>query len=591
MKKLFSNKIVQNSQMARIYTNNSVNYHPILLLLSLFCSLAFSTTSYAGVTANADNVSMSINESITIDVLRNDTATDEGNASISPTSVCLDGQSSNPCNSNELPEANELTSPKNGTISIANDNRSVIYTPNRDFIGTDSFVYAAYLDSSDSGLSSEADSATVTIKVSALPEPTAEEQQLINAFGNFCDSQSEAQAQSDAENISTSCSEYANLTPSQQRAARFTLQGDQVTAQSSNTVSMSREQNSNIGSRISQLRNNSSGINVSGLTINTESGKLGGDWLHAIYNTMSNDGIDPQFQTGGSAGSDANKTTYSPFGFFINGSISVGDKDSTATERGYKLDSDNYTMGLDYRYSDKLVVGAAYGIGSSDVEFNSTGDGMENSVNNFFVYGSWFEDNFYLSTTLGYAFGDLDTARRIIVGGFNQVAKGNTDTSQILFQVNGSYDLSRGAISFGPYMQLDIIEGDIDSYTETNGGGFQIAFDKQNISSQLLTLGAQSQYALSYSWGILLPNIRMEMKNEFNDSGEAIRGRFALDPTNTAFSISADNIDNFWLLFGGGVSAVFQHGLSAYVDFETNEGLGNLDLYTYSFGGRWELTF
>src|SRR5690606_29429308 len=118
----------------------------------------------------------------------------------------------------------------------------------------------------------------------------------------------------------------------------------------------------------------------------------------------------------GSAGSEANQTTYSPFGYFINGSISVGDKDSSATERGYKLDSDNYTMGLDYRYSDKLVVGAAYGIGSSDVEFNSTGDGMENSVNNLFLYGSWFEDNFYLSTTLGYAFGDLDTARRIIVG-------------------------------------------------------------------------------------------------------------------------------------------------------------------------------
>ena len=584
MKDFFANMRIQKFILARIRRNKSVVRHPILMLISLFFSLIYSATSFADhVTARADNVSMTVNEQVTIAVLNNDTATNEEGASITLSEICLANQSSNPCNSNELPEANELTSPASGTISIGNDNRSVIYTPNRDFIGTDSFVYAAYLDSSDSGLSSEADSATVTINVRALPEPSDEEQQLIDALTNFCDPQNES--------ISSSCSAYNNLSDSDKIAARVTLQGDQITAQNTTTVSMARDQNENIGSRISQLRNNSSGVNIGGLTINTASGKLNGTWLHAIYDSMSNDQIDQPFQTGGSAGSEPNKTSYSPFGYFINGSISIGDKDSSATERGYDLDSDNYTFGLDYRYNDKLVVGAAYGIGSSDIEFNSTGDGMENTVNNLFLYGSWFEDNFYLSTTLGYAFGELDTSRRITVGGFDQIAKGSTDTSQILFQVNGSYDFSYDALSFGPYLQLDIIEGDIDSYTETNGGGFEIAFDKQDISSQLMTVGAQTQYALSYSWGILLPNMRMEIKNEFNDSGEAIRGRFALDPSNTAFSISANKIDNFWFLFGGGVSAVFQHGLSAYVDFETNEGLGDLNLYTYSFGGRWELAF
>tara|TARA_R110001599_G_scaffold185680_1_gene379925 strand:- start:8087 stop:9823 length:1737 start_codon:yes stop_codon:yes gene_type:complete len=578
MKDLFSYIKIQSFISAPIRPKKSVTYHPTLMLIALLSSLVFSATSYAGVTANDDQATTSENISVTISVLRNDTATDEGGASISPTSVCLASESSNPCQQNQLPEASLLTNPANGTIFLSGS--SVIYTPNEGFTGTDSFVYAAYLDSSDSGLSSEADTAMVRITVGA---PSNEEQQLIDALESYCDPGNEG--------VSSSCNEYNNLSPSEQSAARVTLQGDQVASQSMTTVSMSRDQNSNIGSRISQLRNNSSGVNISGLTINTESGKLNGQWLHAIYDSMSNSPDDHQLQTGGNAGSESNKTTYSPFGYFINGSISIGDKDSSATERGYDLDSNNYTVGLDYRYSDKLVVGAAYGLGSSDIEFNSTGDGMENTTNNLFLYGSWFHDKLYLSTTLGYAFGDLDTDRRIIVGGFNQIAKGSTDTSQILFQVSGSYDLSDGALSFGPYMRLDIIEGDIDSYTETNGGGFEIAFDKQDISSQLMTMGAQAQYALSYSWGILLPNLRMEMKNEFNDSGDAIRGRFALDPTNTAFSITADKVDNFWFIVGGGVSAVFQHGLSAYLDVETNEGLGDLNLYTYAFGGRWEVAF
>ncbi|MFV1873517.1 MAG: autotransporter outer membrane beta-barrel domain-containing protein [Oleiphilus sp.] len=131
----------------------------------------------------------------------------------------------------------------------------------------------------------------------------------------------------------------------------------------------------------------------------------------------------------------------------------------------------------------------------------------------------------------------------------------------------------------------------MDGYQETNGGGFEVAFNDQDISSQLLTLGGQAQYALSYSWGVLMPSARFEIKNEFNDSQDAISGRFVFDATNTSFSITADDIDNLWYVFGTGVSAVFPHGLSAYVDFETTEGLNNIDLYTYSYGGRWEMSF
>jgi uncharacterized protein with beta-barrel porin domain len=584
MNNIFSVIGTQKNNLENPYHRQSIR----MLFAFLFCIMA-STPSYAEITAADDRVSTQQNKSITIAVLSNDQAFDEGKTAIPPSSVCLYGGQS-PCNMDELSVTELLTPPMHGTIALSSDLRSVIYTPETDYVGTDSFVYAAYLSPYDSGLSPEASAANVTITITAPAEPSSEQIELETAFGSLCDNAPPSDSEDDSA-LSIACAAFSGLSDAEKSLAYASLSGDQVATQFTSTVSMARDQNANIGSRLSQLRNNSSGMSVRGLTLNTESGKLNGEWLHAIYDSMSRGTNDDQSQTGGSAGADARNTNYSPFGFFINGSITVGEKDSSTNERGYELDSDNYTFGLDYRLDDAMVVGMAYGYSSSEIEFNSTGDDMENSLNNLFVYSSWFKNNLYLSGTLGYAFGELDTARRIVIGGFNQIAKGSTDTSQILLQVTGSYDVSDGALSYGPYMKLDIIEGEIDSYAETNGGGFGIAFESQDISSQLLTLGAQAQYALGYSWGVLLPSTRFEIKNEFNDSGEAIRGRFALDPNSTAFSITADKVDSLWFQLGAGVSAVFQHGLSAYLDFETTQGLDDLSLYTYSFGGRWELAF
>lgn len=572
-----------------IYIKNLINTIGIFILYS-----------YAGmsqaITANPDNVSVFANSDVTISVLNNDRIDDGTSAASSSfASVCLDPQRfSSDCTNNEI--SFNATSPENGTLSI--NGNVVQYTPDDNFVGSDSFIYTAFYEAPNSD-GFQTDDTTVTITVNEPRAPSQEEQELVEAFTGLCESVSEesytfSSAASSEGDISSTCAEYNDLTESEKSQALSTLAADQVTAEFSTTVNMTRKQSANISSRLTQLRNNSTGLNIRGLTINNYGEKLDGNWLQAAYSSLSNTPSNEFNETplsGGSAGSESVNTAYTPFGFFINGSITLGDKKSTSTERGYDIDSDNYTLGMDYRYDERLVVGAAYGYSSSQIEFNSTGDDMDNQVNNLFVYGSIYDDNYFFSTTLGYAFGEIDTSRRIIVGSLDTKAKGSTDTNQFILQLNGSYDINKGALSFGPYAKLDIIEGEIEGYQESNGGGFEVEFNDQNISSQLLTLGGQAQYALSYSWGVLMPSARLEIKNEFNDSQDAISGRFAFDTTNTSFSITADDIDNLWYVFGTGLSAVFPHGLSAYVDFETTEGLNNLDLYTYSYGGRWELSF
>ena len=565
----------------------------IIITLGMIICSVYSSLSYA-VTANPDSAITTVNSSVNISVLNNDILESGSSAAQDPNSaVCLNPQQfSSACTSNEL--SFNATSPENGTLTL--NGTTVIYTPDENFIGNDSFIYTVYHPGTESDPEQDETSVSITVREEVV---SAEEQNLIDAITSLCSGASEGESEAaystatTSEDVSTNCAAFNNLSSAAQADALVTLAADQVTAGYSSTINMTRDQRANISSRLTQLRNNSSGLSLRGLTITNYGEKLDGDWLQAAYTSLADSGgFEDTPASGGAASSETGRSTYTPFGYFINGSITLGDKDSSASERGYDLDSDNYTLGMDYRFSDQLVVGAAYGYSSSNIEFNSTGDDMDNQVNNLFLYGSLYDNNFFFSSTIGYAFGEIDTSRRILIPGtLDTQAKGTTDTSQFILQLNGSYDMNHGALSFGPYAKLDITEGEIQSYAETNGGGFEVAFDDQDISSQLLTIGGQAQYALSYSWGVLLPSARVELKNEFNDSQDAISGRFLFDAANTKFSITADEIDSLWYIFGTGLSAVFPYGLSAYVDYETTASLNNIELHTYSFGGRWELTF
>ena len=135
------------------------------------------------------------------------------------------------------------------------------------------------------------------------------------------------------------------------------------------------------------------------------------------------------------------------------------------------------------------------------------------------------------------------------------------------------------------------MDGVIESYREDGGQGFAAAFNDQKIESKILTLGSRVQYAWNQPWGILIPHGRIEWKNELEKDRDLITGRFIVDPTNNVFNVEADTLDSSWLEVGLGLSATFQHGLSAFFDYNMLFGYDDLSLSTFSVGGRWEAGF
>ena len=346
----------------------------------------------------------------------------------------------------------------------------------------------------------------------------------------------------------------------------------------------------NVGSRLAALRGGATGLSARGLVFNVKGLRLSPDELAGLF--------DIQDETGGAAGADDD---FGPWGFFISGDITFGDKDSTINEAGFDFDTQGITAGVDYRLSDSAVLGAAFGYVNTDTDLDANGGSLDGSGYSLTVYGTYYQDeNFYLDSSLSYGWHDYDQDRNIRYN----LASNNTvvdqtlladyDGSQFSFTLGGGYEFSQGAFSFGPVSQLQYVDADVDGYQEraadsnSDGSGWTVELDDQEYESLTLSLGGQTSYVMSQSWGVLVPQARFDWVHEFEDDNRLISGRFLGDPSRTQFSLPTDEADSDYFNLGLGMSAIFSEGKSAFLYYQTTLGFDDLEHHSFSGGIRWE---
>ncbi|HAG92716.1 MAG: hypothetical protein CMK83_14665 [Pseudomonadales bacterium] len=269
---------------------------------------------------------------------------------------------------------------------------------------------------------------------------------------------------------------------------------------------------------------------------------------------------------------------------FFSGSKVDGDQDSTGFETGYDLATDHYTFGIDLQVNAEWLVGIAYGATETELEYSSDyQDRSDNDSDHYLIYSSWYRKNFALDMTLGYSSGEFETRRQLP----DAVATGTTDNSMIYLSVGGAYDFSQGGWTYGPLATLDYLDGEIDAFAEQGESNWNAQYDQQEVNSLIYTLGAQTSYAHSLSWGVILPYAKAVWRYEFEDERDLIVGRFAINPSEE-FTIIADQPDVSWYEVSAGLSAVFPHGFAAFIHYEEVLRYNDTKLATLSAGARLE---
>ena len=289
---------------------------------------------------------------------------------------------------------------------------------------------------------------------------------------------------------------------------------------------------------------------------------------------------------------------FAKWGFFVSGNIGRGESDPTRLTPRYDFDVEGITAGVDYRWSDSMVLGVALGYTRQDTAL-AGGQGTV-GMQGFSLsgYSTWYSGrDWYLDSVVTLGDNRYDHERRIqyILPGeaVNQLAKADSDGTDASATLTFGRDFSRAAWTFGAYGRAAYSRLGFDAFQESvdeslNGNGLALRVESRTVTGLSSTLGGKAAYAHSASWGILVPQLEVEWVHEYGSDTEAFRGFFIDDPTQTPILVLGEDLDNDYFRIGLGMSMVLTQGRSGFITYERLVARSGIDQQTLSLGFRWE---
>ena len=296
-------------------------------------------------------------------------------------------------------------------------------------------------------------------------------------------------------------------------------------------------------------------------------------------------------------------TDFDRWGFFAAGTIGRGEQDEGSVDPAFDYDIEGLTAGFDYRKSDHLVFGGAFGYTRQDTALPDHGGSVDTTGWTLSGYGTWYtKDSWYADGVVTFGRNDYDLVRHIdytvpLAGGgtrtIAQTARANAAGDLLQGAFTFGRDFNRGALGIGPYakllytrVSLDAIEEQLDAGELGHGLGLRV--EERELTSLASVIGGKLTYTHSTDWGVLMPHLQLEWEHEFKDDPQAIEARFLHDPTSTPMFVRGDAIDTDYFRLGLGLSMVLSRGRSGFLYYEQVLSRDGVSQYNLALGLRLE---
>jgi uncharacterized protein YhjY with autotransporter beta-barrel domain len=289
-------------------------------------------------------------------------------------------------------------------------------------------------------------------------------------------------------------------------------------------------------------------------------------------------------QTGGGAAADKPGDAFARWGAFVNGDIDVGRQSATDTQSGFKLTSKGLTLGADYRFDGGHVLGAALGLAKSDSNLSDVQGSQDTKGYSFSLFGSFVPaTNAYIDAIVNFGHTRYDSQRQAADGGS---IGSSTDGDAFAFAVSAGANFTQGAFTANPYGRVEYVDAKVDGFTENGSADQALTISEQRVKATTLALGGQVSYAISTSWGVLLPYGKAEF--------QYLAQTNAQDVTAQLVGIGSPTIvpkvgqDKSFGAFAAGASAILPNGVSGFFNYEQLFGKDNYKGQRYTLGLRVE---
>jgi outer membrane autotransporter protein len=153
--------------------------------------------------------------------------------------------------------------------------------------------------------------------------------------------------------------------------------------------------------------------------------------------------------------------------------------------------------------------------------------------------------------------------------------------------LNVGHDLVIGAWSVSPFVRWDAVRVRVDAFQEA-GSSDAVAVEAQRLRSQTLSGGANVQFSVAQSWGLLLPYLRVEWSERQDRPGGQAGARLLADNSPLLIPTAGEERRHSGAL-AVGLTAVTQRSFSAFLDFQTGFAQQGYRIQRFGAGLRFEL--
>lgn len=273
----------------------------------------------------------------------------------------------------------------------------------------------------------------------------------------------------------------------------------------------------------------------------------------------------------------------SPVGVFVAGSVELGKRDSRAGARdGFDVMTRGLTLGVDWRVSPAMVVGAALGGLRTSTQVADGGRQRAHGTSGS-LYAQWLpSERAYLNAALNLGQDDFDIRRRACGAELHA----QTAADHRALSVEAGYSLARDALRFTPYLRYQYVHAALDALTERGACIDALAIDATSLSSSSFAAGASVDRAFSTRSGVWTPALALEYLGE-SQRHDAIFARLLAGGPSVPVQLARPDRGYATARFSlSWMTSVRAHPLSAFFGFDVDVGRSDYDSRTFMLGLR-----
>lgn len=272
----------------------------------------------------------------------------------------------------------------------------------------------------------------------------------------------------------------------------------------------------------------------------------------------------------------------------MDGSVSFGSRDATGARNALEFTTSGVTAGVDYRVTDRLVLGMGVGYARDRTYIGSDGSKTRSQGYSIAAYGSFQPTaNTFIDGLIGGGSLRFDSDR--YVPAVNDIARANRDGLQLYAALIGGFEYRRNGILWSPYARVDYSMTRLDQATESGAGLNALTYFAQRQNSLQGALGLRVESAHEIEFGWVVPRVRGEYRYDGQGSQQVSIAYADQLGTGPRYSLNTGPLDRSTYVFGLGADFVRRNGITLGIDYQMNISSGQSRSQTARFLFQYDL--